>query len=66
YEETHGVNTIIPEPCTAHPYRLDRAIAQHTAAHLAPGATLDTEILAIVYTGLDRVSDVTPTGAVIP
>lgn len=65
YEEAHGVNTIITEPCTAHPYRLDHAIAQNSVGQLAPGATLDTEILAIVYTGLDSVSHVTPTGAVI-
>ena len=65
YEEAHGVNTIITEPCTAYPYRLDQAIAQNTVDHLAPGATLDTEILAIVYTGLNHVSHVTSAGAVI-
>jgi hypothetical protein len=65
YETDHGINTIIPEPCTSYPYRLDRAIAQNTVGHLAPGETLDTEVLAIVYTGLDHVSHVTPTGAVI-
>ena len=65
YEEAHGVNTIITEPCTAYPYRLDQAIAQNTVGHLAPGATLEIEILAIVYTGLDRVSQVTPAGTVI-
>ena len=59
YEEAHGVNTIITEPCTAYPYRLDQAIAQNTVGHLAPGAKLDTEILTIVYTGLDRVSNIT-------
>ena len=65
YEEAHGVNTIITEPCTAYPYRLDQAIAQNTVGHLAPGETLNTEILAIVYTGLDRVTTVTPSGVVI-
>ena len=65
YGEAQGVNTIITEPCTAYPYRLDQAIAQTTVGNLAPGGTLDTEILAIVYTGLDQVSHVTPAGAVI-
>ncbi len=65
YEEAHGVNTIITEPCTAYPYRLDQAIAQNTVGHLDPGATLDTEILAIVYSGLNQVSHITSSGAVI-
>lgn len=64
FDDDHHINTIIVEPCTAYPYRLDQAIAQGTAGHIAPGDCIDTTILAVIYTGLDRVTSISPDGLV--
>jgi len=59
-------HTLVPEPCTAYPYRLDHAIARGSVAQLPPGHTLDTTLLAILYTGLTRVTHISPTGDITP
>lgn len=61
-----GHHTLVPEPCTAFPHRLDHAITRGSVAHLPPGATLDTTLLAIPYTGLTHVSRITPAGDITP
>lgn len=60
-----GHHTLVPEPCTAYPHRLDGAIARGSIAHLPPGRTLDTVLLAVLYTGLPHVSHVSRGGDVI-
>jgi hypothetical protein len=56
YGGWRGLYTTILEPCTGYPYRLEDAIAQGTASRLEPGATLETEVTAVVYHGVDRVT----------
>ena len=37
------------EPCTGYPYQLEEAVAQGTATRLEAGATLETEVTAVLY-----------------
>jgi len=54
----------ILEPCTGYPYKLDDAVAQGTASRLLPGQELKTQLRAVIYHGLDAVSDISSTGHV--
>lgn len=64
YGGWRGLYTAILEPCTGYPYRLEDAIAQGTASRLAAGATLETEVAAVLYRGVAAVSRIGADGSV--
>jgi Domain of unknown function (DUF5107) len=64
YGGWRGLYTAILEPCTGYPYRLEDAIAQGTASRLAAGETLETEVTAVLYHGLEGVTRISPQGEV--
>ena len=64
YGGWRGHYTTILEPCTGYPYQLEEAVAQRTASRLAPGATLETTVTAVLYQGRTAVDEVTPEGEV--
>lgn len=59
-----GLHTAILEPCTGYPYRLDDAIRQGTCGHLDGGEALATDVTAVVYDGLERVTGMGRDGSV--
>ena len=60
-----GYRTAVLEPCTAYPFELDKAIANGTCAHLGGGETLECEVEAVVYEGIQSVRQILPGGEVI-
>jgi hypothetical protein len=64
YGGWRGLYTTILEPCTGYPYRLEDAIAQGTASRLAAGETLETEVTAVLYHGVQAVTQIGPGGEV--
>lgn len=64
YGGWRGLYTAILEPCTGYPYRLEDAVAQGTASRLAPGETLETEVAAVLYRGLEAVTRISAAGEV--
>lgn len=65
YGGWRGLYTTILEPCSGYPYRLDEAIARGTASQISPGATLHTELTAVIYHGVDHVERLTRAGEVL-
>ena len=59
-----GFHTAILEPCTGYPYKLDDAIRQGTCGRLDGGEGLETEVVAVVYDGFNRVTHVGRDGSV--
>ena len=58
-------HTAALEPWTSYPTNgLNEAIANGTAMTLAPGQVVETQLCAVIYTGLDRVGEVTAAGEV--
>jgi hypothetical protein len=57
---------LIVEPWTGYPSRLDEAVAAGRARVLDPGATLETEVSAILYSGVRTVSGLLADGSVVP
>jgi hypothetical protein len=64
YGGWRGLYMAILEPCTGFPYRLDEAIAGGRHSRLLPGESLDTEVTAVLYQGLQRVRGITRDGKV--
>jgi hypothetical protein len=64
YGGWRGLYTAILEPCTGYPYRLEEAIAQGTASRLEAGATLETEVTAVLYRGVQEVTRISAHGEV--
>jgi len=64
YGGWRGLYTAILEPCTGYPYRLEQAIAQGTASRLAAGETLETEVTAVLFQGLEQVARIGADGEV--
>jgi hypothetical protein len=64
YGGWRGHYTTILEPCTGYPYRLEDAVAQGTASRLAPGATLETTVTAVLFQGRRAVTAITTEGVV--
>jgi hypothetical protein len=64
YRGWRGLYTAILEPCTGFPYQLEEAIARGRHSHLEPGASLETEVTAVLYSGLEQVRSITRAGAV--
>ena len=60
-----GLNTLILEASTGYPYDLEVAASQGTCRVLAPHETLEAEILAIPFAGLEAVAGVEPDGRVV-
>ena len=60
-----GLYTQIVEISTGYPSKLAEARAAGTCAHLEPGETLEAEITAVVFTGLNGVERIEPDGRVI-
>lgn len=61
-----GLYTLILEPSTGYPYDLEVARRNGTCAHLEPGASLETDVLAIAYSGAAAVAGVSADGEVRP
>ena len=51
YGGWRGLYMTLLEPCTGYPYQLEEAVAQGTATRLDAGATLETEVTAVLYQG---------------
>ena len=49
YGGWRGLYMTLLEPCTGYPYQLEEAVAQDTATQLDAGATLETEVTAVLY-----------------
>jgi hypothetical protein len=64
YGGWRGHYVTILEPCTGYPYQLETAIAGGTATRLAPRATLETSVTAVLYRGKQEVSEITRAGEV--
>lgn len=52
------------EPWTSHPGGMAKALERGAAARLAPGASLETSLLAVAYEGLDSVKSIDGEGVV--
>jgi galactose mutarotase-like enzyme len=52
------------EAWTGWPHQLDKAVAAGRHRRLAPGESLDCETLAVLYSGVDRLSGIDPDGTV--
>ena len=61
-----GLYTLILEASTGYPYDLDVARQNGTCASLPAGQTLEAEVVAIAYSGVESVSHVGPDGDVTP
>ncbi len=64
YRGWRGLYMTILEPCTGFPYRLDEAIARGRHSHLASGESLETDVTAVLYHGIDGVRNITRDGKV--
>lgn len=64
YGGWRGLYTAILEPCTGYPYRLEEAIAAGTASRAEVGQTLETEVTAVLYNGLQEVTAISSHGEV--
>lgn len=56
--------TVVLEPCTGYPVRLDEAVRAGRFSRLQPGETLEAEVTAVAYTGVRAVERIAPDGAV--
>ncbi|OGN82108.1 MAG: hypothetical protein A2X23_08625 [Chloroflexi bacterium GWC2_73_18] len=65
YGGWRGIYAVALEAWTACPARLDRVIAEGRQRRLAPGETLETELLFIAHEGFRSVTGVEPDGRVI-
>lgn len=65
YGGWRGYYTAILEPCTAYPKELDKAIANGTCTHLEAMETLECEVEAVVYEGLQSVKNIKTGGEVV-
>ena len=61
-----GLNTLILEASTGYPYDLEVAARNGTCKMMAPHETLEAEILAVPYAGLQSVAGVEADGTVVP
>ncbi len=59
-----GLYTLIVEISNGYPYELEVARRQGQCGHLDPSETLEAEITAVVYTGLDAVQCISADGQV--
>jgi galactose mutarotase-like enzyme len=62
----NGLNVAVLEPATGYPFRLPEVVASGRAKWLAPGETLETEVLFAVQEGLTSVGGVGPDGRILP
>jgi Domain of unknown function (DUF4432) len=53
------------EPASSYPPVLTDAIAAGTQLTLDPGAAMETQLLAVAYTGIDRVDGINPEGQIL-
>jgi hypothetical protein len=49
YGGWRGHHVTILEPCTGYPYRLEDAVAQGTASHLAAGGSIETTVKGVLF-----------------
>ena len=61
-----GLNTLILEASTGYPNDLKIAQSEGHCPVLAPGATLEAEVLAVAYAGITSVQRIDPDGVVYP
>jgi hypothetical protein len=64
YGGWRGLYTTILEPCNGFPYELDKAIQSGSCGRLAPGERLETEVVAVLYHGIDQVRRISRDGEV--
>jgi hypothetical protein len=65
YGGWHGLHTLVLEPCTAYPKDLAVAIREGDCARLAPGATLECEVQAVLFEGSEPVRRIDADGTVV-
>lgn len=61
-----GLYTLILEPSTGCSRNLEEARKKGECGQLAPGASLDVDVLAVAYTGVSSVARIEPDGKVVP
>jgi galactose mutarotase-like enzyme len=64
YGGWRNLNTLILEPCTGYPLSVNEGAAAGTHQTLKAGASLETEIVAVVYEGLSEVASIDRDGRV--
>lgn len=64
YGGWRNLYTAILEPCTGYPLRLNEAVQSGRFSRLAPGKTLEAEVVAVAYAGLTSVTHIAPDGTV--
>jgi galactose mutarotase-like enzyme len=64
YGGFRGFYQALLEPWTGYPTRLADAVAAGRANVLAPGETVETEVTAVLYAGVDAVTALRPDGSV--
>jgi hypothetical protein len=64
YGGWRGYYHAIMEPWTGYPSPLAEAVAAGRARELAPGTSLETSVTAVVYGGVDGVSQLAADGSV--
>lgn len=66
YGGWRGLQVAILEPCSGYPLSVAAGVAQGTHQKLAAGQTLETDIVACVFSGLDGVSHIDADGDASP
>jgi hypothetical protein len=64
YGGWRNLNTVILEPCTGYPLSLIDGIERGTHKILSPGGCIETEIVAVIYEGVEKVSSITRDGKI--
>jgi Domain of unknown function (DUF5107) len=65
YGGWRNLNTAVLEPCTGYPVNLNDGLSKGTHQVLSPNGSIETELVAVVYEGLDKVTSITRDGKVI-
>jgi len=66
YGGWRGLNTVILEPSTGYPHHLGNAQARGRLAQLEGGATLETQVTALIYDGVSGVKKIERDGQIDP
>lgn len=60
-----GLRVAVLEPCTGYPYDLGTAASSGRSSRLEPGQTVEIASAAVAYSGVERISGISPDGAII-
>jgi len=64
YGGWRGYHVAVLEPCTGYPFDLNEAVAAGRFGVLGPGESLEAEVAAVAYSGLESVQRISSDGAV--